>query len=255
MVRCRVAASNHEGVAPSKQMEWTGEGLLIGVRRHGETSVIAEAMVAGRGRCLGLVRGGRSTKQAATLQPGNTVQLTWRARLEDHLGTFTIEILQARAAVLIADRTRLYLAQLLCDHLRLLPERDPHDRLLAMALDLLDNPIDGAAVARFELTLLDELGFGLDLTSCAATGATTDLAYVSPKSGRAVSRTAAEPYKDKLLAFPTCLVSRGNGSPQDIRAAFRLTGYFLDQHVWQPRRLEHPATREMLIEIFSLVEK
>lgn len=232
-------------------MEWTGEGLLIGVRRHGETSVIAEAMVAGRGRYLGLVRGGRSTKLAATLQPGNTVQLTWRARLEDHLGTLTVELLQARAAALIADRTRLYLAQLLCDHLRLLPERDPHDRLLAMALGLLDNPIDGAAVARFELILLDELGFGLDLTSCAATGVTTDLAYVSPKSGRAVSRAAAEPHKDKLLRLPTCLVSRGNGSSEDLRAAFRLTGYFLDQHVWQPRRLEHPATRDALVEIFS----
>ena len=112
-------------------MQWTGEGLIIGVRRHGETSVIAEVMVAGRGRHLGLVRGGRSRKLAATLQPGNTVQLTWRARLEEHLGTFAVELLDARAAELIADRTRLYASQLLCDHLRLLPERDPHDRLLA----------------------------------------------------------------------------------------------------------------------------
>src|SRR5690606_7832492 len=126
-------------------MEWTGEALLIGVRRHGESGVIAEAMVAGRGRCLGLVRGGRSTRLAATLQPGNIVQLTWRARLEDHLGTFTIELLRGRAAELITDRKRLYLSQLVCEHLHLLPERDPHDRLLGMAIDLIDHPPDGAA--------------------------------------------------------------------------------------------------------------
>ncbi|GLQ56271.1 DNA repair protein RecO [Devosia nitrariae] len=232
-------------------MEWIGEGLLIGVRRHGETSVIAEAMVVGRGRCLGLVRGGRSSRLAATLQPGNTVQLVWRARLEDHLGTFAIELLQARAAALIADRTKLYLSQLLCDHLRLLPERDPHDRLLALALDLLDNAVDGAALARFELVLLDELGFGLDLSSCAATGVTEDLAYVSPRSGRAVSRAAGEPYKDKLLRLPRCLTDRGNGGPEDLAAAFRLTGYFLAEHVWLPRRLQPAATRDRLVDMLT----
>ena len=89
-------------------MQWSGEGLIIGVRRHGETSVIAEVMVAGRGRQLGLIRGGRSTRLAATLQPGNTVQVSWRARLEDHLGTFTLELLEGRAAALIADRMGQY---------------------------------------------------------------------------------------------------------------------------------------------------
>jgi len=232
-------------------VEWTGEALLIGVRRHGESSVIAEAMVVGRGRHLGLVRGGRSTKLAATLQPGNSVQLTWRARLEEHLGNFTVELLRPRAAELIADRTRLYLAQTLCEHLRLLPERDPHDRLLGMALDLMDAPPEGAALARFELTLLDELGFGLDLSACAATGVTTDLAYVSPKSGRAVSRAAAEPYKDRLLPLPSFLAARGNASPDDLRAAFRLSGYFLDTHIWAPRRLEPPPMREALVAMLA----
>lgn len=227
-------------------MEWTGEALLIGVRRHGESSVIAEAMVAGRGRYAGLIRGGRSPKLAATLQPGNTVQLTWRARLEDHLGAFTVELLHARAAGLIADRKRLYLAQTICEHLHLLPERDPHDRLLGMALQLIDHDPDGAALARFELTLLDELGFGLDLTTCAATGVADDLTHVSPKSGRAVSRSAAEPYKDRLLPLPSFLAARGNASPDDIRAALRLTGHFLDMHVWMPRRLSPPSTRDAL---------
>ncbi len=232
-------------------MEWTGEALLIGVRRHGETSVIAEAMVAGRGRYAGLIRGGRSPKLAATLQPGNTVQLTWRARLEDHLGTFTVELLQARAAALIADRKRLYLSQLVCEHLHLLPERDPHDRLLGMALNLIDRDPDAAALARFELALLDDLGFGLDLETCAATGVTEDLTHVSPKSGRAVSREAAEPYKDRLLPLPSFLNARGNASPDDLRAAFRLTGHFLHAEVWGPRQLDPPATRDMLIELLT----
>jgi DNA repair protein RecO (recombination protein O) len=232
-------------------MEWTGEALLIGVRRHGETSVIAEAMVAGRGRYAGLIRGGRSPKLSATLQPGNTVQLTWRARLEDHLGTFTVELLQARAAGLFADRTRLYLAQTVCDHLHLLPERDPHDRLLGMALSLLDHDPDAAALARFELALLDDLGFGLDLETCAATGVTEDLTHISPKSGRAVSRAAAEPYKDRLLPLPSFLHARGNASPDDLRAAFRLTGHFLDMHIWHARQVAPPPTREPLIELLT----
>lgn len=232
-------------------MEWIGEALLIGVRRHGETSLIAEAMVAGRGRSLGLVRGGRSTKLAPVLQIGNTIQLTWRARLEDQLGVFTVELMQSRAADLIADRGRLYLTQLVCDHLRLLPERDPHDRLLGQALTLIEAPPDPATLARFELALLDELGFGLDLTSCAATGATTDLTHVSPKTGRAVSRAAAAPYLDRLLPLPSFLNERGNASPDDIRNAFRLTGHFLDRHVWSARQIEPPAIRESLVDIMS----
>jgi DNA repair protein RecO (recombination protein O) len=235
-------------------MEWTGEALLIGVRRHGETSVIAEAMVAGRGRHLGLVRGGRSRRLAAVLQPGNTIQLTWRARLEDQLGMFIVELLQARAAALIDDRTRLYLSQLVCDHLRLLPERDPHDRLLGMALRLIDSAPDGAALARFEIAVLEDLGFGLDLSSCAVTGTTADLTHVSPKTGRAVSREAAAPYLDRLLPLPSFLTTRGNASPHDIADALRLTGHFLETQVWGPRQLEHSPTRDRLIEALSWEE-
>lgn len=232
-------------------MQWDGEGLIIGVRRHGETSVIAEVMVAGRGRQLGLIRGGRSTKLAATLQAGNTVQVTWRARLEDHLGTFTLELLEGRAAALIADRARLYASQLVCEHLRLLPERDPHDRLLAMVERILDfegNTLDlSAAVAQFELALLEELGFGLDLTSCAATGTTRDLSHVSPKTGRAVSRTAAEPYLNRLLKLPPFLAGSADATAEEVADAFRLTGHFLDMHVWMPRQLDPPAVRDMFV--------
>jgi DNA repair protein RecO (recombination protein O) len=232
-------------------VEWTGEALLIGVRRHGESSVIAEAMVAGRGRHLGLVRGGRSRRLAAVLQPGNTLQLTWRARLEDQLGMFTVELLEARAAALIEDRTRLYLSQLVCEHLRLLPERDPHDRLLGMAVRLIDGPPDGVALARFELALLDDLGFGLDLSQCAATGLTTDLTHVSPKTGRAVSRSAAQPYLDRLLPLPSFLAGRGNAGPHDIADALNLTAHFLHAQVWAPRHLEPSATRALLVDALS----
>jgi DNA repair protein RecO (recombination protein O) len=232
-------------------MQWDGEGLLIGVRRHGETSVIAEVMVAGRGRTLGLVRGGRSTKLAATLQPGNTVQVAWRARLQEHLGTFAVELIDARAAELITDRIRLYACQLLCDHLRLLPERDPHDRLLALAVDSLDDKSEqdlAIDLARFELTLLDELGFGLDLSACAVTGTTEDLTHVSPKTGRAVSREPAKPYCDRLLVLPQFLIADAPLAMGDLMHAFRLTGHFLHMHVWDPRQIEPPSTRDRLIE-------
>ena len=236
-------------------MQWPGEGLIIGVRRHGETSVIAEVMVAGRGRAMGLIRGGRSTKLAATLQPGNTVQVVWRARLEEHLGTMTVELIDARAADLIADRTRLYACQLLCDHLRLLPERDPHDRLLGLAVARSMTARTGSRSAsswpRFELTLLDELGFGLDLSACAVTGITTDLTHVSPKTGRAVSREPAKPYCDRLLRLPQFLLSDAEATPLDVADAFRLTGHFLRMHVWETRQIDPPAIREALIEALT----
>jgi len=236
-------------------MEWTGEGLIIGVRRHGETSVILETMVAGRGRCLGLVRGGRSPRLAPFLQPGNTARLVWRARLEDHLGVFAAEVTSPRAARLMADRTRLYLMQMLAEHLRLLPERDPHDELLARALGLIDRETGenslGAELARFELFLLEELGFGLDLGSCAATGVTDDLTHVSPRSGRAVSVEAAAPYADRLLRLPPFLLGEGPVGPHDVADAFALTGHFLDRHVWTARQIAPPSTRDWLVERLS----
>ncbi|WP_417581156.1 DNA repair protein RecO [Pelagibacterium sp.] len=232
-------------------MEWSSEGLIIGVRRHGESGLILEAMVPGRGRCLGLVRGGRSPKHAAFLQAGNSAQLTWRARLEDHLGTFTAEATRLRAAEILADRRRLYLVQMLADHLRLLPERDPHDELLGGVISLIDDDWEplalGAELARFEMFLLEELGFGLDLETCAVTGVHENLTHVSPRSGRAVCAEAAAPYGDRLFALPGFLAGEGAARAQDISAAFALTGYFLDRHVWSARQIRQPETREWLI--------
>ncbi|AVX04811.1 DNA repair protein RecO [Maritalea myrionectae] len=234
-------------------MEWQAEGLIIGTRKHGENAVIIETMTAEYGRHLGLVKGGRSRKYAALLQPGNSVQLTWRARLADHLGMFTVEALALRAANLMESRQRLALSQLLCEHLRLLPERDPHPRLYAEALAMHENEADGEILARglvkFEMRLLNELGFGIDTSSCAVTGETAGLCYVSPRTGRAVTKEAGEPYKDKLFALPEVL---GGALEMDkaaeIEAAFRLTGHFLHLHIWSPRQLSPPSMRQALIE-------
>lgn len=236
-------------------MEWSADGLIIGIRRHGETSLIVEAMVEGRGRCLGLVRGGRSQKQAPFLQPGNSAQLTWRARLEDHLGLFSVEPARLRAANFLSDRRGLYLCQLLCEYLHLLPERDPHDDLLEDVVTLLDAEVTdaelGKDLARFELYLLEELGFGLDLDSCASTGVHDDLVFVSPKSGRAVSRAAGAPFEDRLLRLPQFLRGDVVPNPGDIADAFRLTGHFLARHIWHARQIEPPSTRDWLVDRLS----
>lgn len=233
-------------------MEWREEGIILGVRRHGETSVIAELMTRERGRHLGLVHGGRSRRQQPVLQPGNQVQATWRARLDEHMGTLTLEPVELRAARLMETPVGLHGIQLLAAHLRLLPERDAHPRLYdglrIIASHLGDPSRSGELLLRFEVALLEELGFGLDLESCAATGARADLAYVSPKSGRAVSREAGEPWRDKLLPLPAFLSQENaRGSEADVAAGFRLTGYFLSRHVWAPRGIEPPPSREAVI--------
>ena len=230
-------------------MEWRDEGIILGTRRHGETSAILEVMTRSHGRHLGLVRGGRSRKQQPVLQAGNRVDLLWRARLDEHLGIFQAEALELNAARLFDSAAAVYGLQTLAAHLRLLPERDPHDRLyetLALVIEHLDDPAAaGELVVRFELLLLDELGFGLDLTECAATGSREDLTFVSPKSGRAVSRVAGEPWRDKMLALPSFLL-RGSGLRADSAAvedAFRLTGFFFARHVYEPRGVTEPEAR------------
>lgn len=230
-------------------MEWRDEGIILGVRRHGETSAILEVMTRDHGRHLGLVRGGRSRKQQPVLQAGNRVELVWRARLDEHLGTFQIEPLVMHAARLMGSAAGVYGLQTLAAHLRLLPERDPHAGLfetLAVVLDHLEDPdAAGELVVRFELLILEELGFGLDLAECAATGARDGLAFVSPKSGRAVSRAAGEPWQDKMLVLPDFLLegARNSADLQAIEHAFRLTGFFLARHVYEARGVSEPEAR------------
>ncbi len=232
-------------------MEWTDEGIVLGVRRHGEAHALVELMTAMHGRHLGLVRGGSSHKMRPLLQPGNGVRATWRARLDEHLGSYMIESAQFRAERLMISAAASYGIQTLAALLRLLPERDPHEgiyRALVTVSDHLDEPdIASVLIVRFELGLLAELGFGLDLSECAATGEEADLIYVSPKSGRAVSRSAGEPWKEQLLSLPAFLIGEANHTAAEIAAGFRLTGFFLSRHVLEPRGLTFPEARTSLI--------
>jgi DNA repair protein RecO (recombination protein O) len=230
-------------------MEWRDEGIVLGTRKHGETSVILEVMTQAHGRHLGMVRGGRSRRMQPVLQPGNRVDVIWRARLDEHMGMFQIEPLELRAARLFDSACAVYGLQTLAAHLRLLPERDPHANLfetLNLLIEHLQDPASaGELVVRFELLILDELGFGLDLSECVATGVRDDLIYVSPKSGRAVSRAAGEPYADRMLPLPSFL-RRASGLRADAAAmqdAFRLTAFFFNRHVYEPRGIEPPDAR------------
>ena len=235
-------------------MEWRDEGLVIGVKRHGETSAIIELLTKAHGRHLGLVRGGRSTRFQSLLQPGNSLGLVWRARLDEHLGSFAIEPLNLRAGRLIASGLALAGVSYLGALLRLLPERDPHESLHE-ALEIIADHLDLAEVAptllaRFEMQVLAECGFRLDLERCAASGSRDDLIYVSPKSGRAVSASAGAPWRDRLLALPAFL--RADDSVNvpttgELADAFRLTGFFLERNLFGPRGLPMPDARRAFL--------
>jgi DNA repair protein RecO (recombination protein O) len=221
-------------------MQWTDEGVVLGVKRHGEASGILELMTREHGRHLGMVRGAFGSRLKPILQTGNTVCASWRARLDEHLGNYTVEGVELRAASFFGAPHAIYGVSHLAALMRLLPERDPHQGLYAVFEGLLERLDDAGVaapmVARFELQLLSELGFGLDLEKCAATGATTDLVYVSPKSGRAVSRSAGEPWADKLLRLPVFL-READAAPtgRDLADGFALTGFFLTRYVLEPR--------------------
>ncbi len=236
-------------------MNWSDEGIVLASQAHGETSAIVEVLTRSHGRHLGLVHGGRSRRLRPVLQTGNLVRAEWRARLSEHLGKYAIELLEAHAARVLDDRTALAGLNTLTALARLLPEREPHQPLYDVTKLVLEALSEGghwsALLIRWEMALLNELGFGLDLDACAATGETTNLIYVSPKSGRAVSRDAGAPYKEKLLALPAFLLP-GNGgeaslTDQDIADGFELTGFFFEKNVWQPRNMTPPQVRARLV--------
>jgi len=239
-------------------MEWADEGIVMSVRPYGETAAIVEALTHLHGRHLGLVHGGASRKSRAILQPGNSLHLTWRARLNEQLGTFHLEPLCARAGALLERRDALIgLNAFVAMASAVLPEREPHVGVYGAAEVLLD-AIAGQdfthwapLYVRWEAGLLDELGFGLDLTRCAATGVTEDLIYVSPRSGRAVSREAGQPYADRLLNLPPFLLGSQNAEPSagDILAGLKLTAYFLLDRALQPHGKDSPQARLRLTEL------
>lgn len=241
-------------------MEWSDEGIFLSAKPLGEANAVAEFFTRAHGRHLGLVRGGRSRRIRPVLQPGNLIRLTWRARLSEHLGGINVELIEAHAARVLDDAVALAAIGSLAGLARLLPERDPHPELYDATLDVLhafeDASLWPKLLVRWELQLLQELGFGLDLSACAATGAEAELAYVSPRSGRAVSRDAGEPYEDRLLRLPAFLIDEtAPASEADIAAGFILTGHFLARDVLDPHGLAMPQSRERLIDLLARVPK
>ncbi len=238
-------------------MQWSDEAVILSARPHGETAAVAELFTRAHGRHLGLVHGGRSRKLRPVLQTGNHVDATWKARLSEHLGHMSLELRHGYAADAMNDPPALAALTSLCALARLLPERDPHPNLFEVTLFVLgfldDASVWPALVVRWEMALLDELGFGLDLSRCAATGTTEDLTYVSPRTGRAVSRAAAEPYKERLLALPQFLLASREGpvTGQDIEAGFALTGHFLEARVLAPRGDTMPEVRHRLVTLLT----
>ncbi|MBO6948413.1 MAG: DNA repair protein RecO [Rhodospirillales bacterium] len=234
-------------------MDWQDDGIILSVRKHGETSAIVNVLTRAHGRHAGLVRGGGGKRMSGILQPGNKVQARWHARLPEHLGTFTVEPIKAFAASALSDARRLAALTSACALIEAaLPERQAHPAILE-GLEILLTSLDDDSVwpviyVKWEIGLLAELGFGLDLAHCAATGTTEDLTYVSPRTGRAVSTAAAQPYKERLLPLPTFLLD--SDVDADIASGLQLTGYFFENHVFQHRETEMPAARRRLAERF-----
>jgi DNA repair protein RecO (recombination protein O) len=242
-------------------MEWHDEAIVLAARRHGESGLIVQLLTRGHGRHAGLVRGGQGRKLRPVYQVGNLVAVGWKARLAEHLGLVSGELLRPHAARVIGDPARLAgLAAAAALAESALPEREPHARAyegLSALLESLDADRGWAtAYVRWELLMLAELGFGLDLGRCAATGETAGLAYVSPKSGQAVSAAAGAPYRGKLLALPAFLAptaSESSPSAQDVLAGLKLTGYFLDRRCFAPHGRKLPPARARFVDALTRI--
>lgn len=233
-------------------IEWRDEGILLSARPLGERDAVAAFLTFEHGRHAGLVRGGVGKRQGALLQPGNRLALTWSARLDQHLGAFTLEPVRLHAAGIMGDGDALLalgaataLVELGCG------ERDPHPALYAALLRLVETLHAGEdwqeIYVRFELVLLAELGFAVDFETCAVTGVTEGLAYVSPRTGRAVSAAAAGDLAARLLPLPGFLVGRGEADEESIAQGLRLAGHFLNRHILQPMDKAMPTARERLV--------
>jgi DNA repair protein RecO (recombination protein O) len=238
-------------------MEWRAEGILLGVKRHGEHAAILDLFTAEHGRHMGVVRGGASRRMAPLLQPGAQLDATWRARLDAHLGSYTVDLVRGRAAEAMGDRLALAGLNAVCALLSFaLPERHAYPALHARSLVLLDGL--GAdrwaeAYLGWELALLEETGFGLDLTTCAATGVTQDLAYVSPRTGRAVSRAGAGEWADRLLPLPGVMRGVAGGDLAEVVEGLRTTGHFLSEHL-APSLGDKPLppARQRLVDLIAV---
>lgn len=232
-------------------MEWRDEALILSARPLGENSKIVEVLTPTQGRTAGLVRGARGKTTRSLIQPGNRVEATWRGRLDDQLGSLALELVEARAGLVMETAYGAFGLGAVAALLAFLPERDPHPKLYAAANALIDAfalpAAAGEGGVRFELILLAEFGFGLDLTACAVTGAREGLTHVSPRTGRAVSAEAAAPWADRLLPLPAFLAGTVDADAAGVDAGFRLTGHFLATHVAALANRRLPEARARFI--------
>ena len=234
-------------------MDFTSEAIVLLARKHGETSAILETFTRDQGRHNGLVRGGTGRRMRPLLQPGNVIDLEWRGRLEEHLGYYTIEVVEALAGRFMEDRLSLAALNSIAALLReMLPEKQPLPNLYdvtRIVLERLDDPdVWPALYVRWESVLLQALGYGLDLSRCAATDATENLTHVSPRSGRAVSAEAAEPYLDKLFKLPPFMRGEPVATAEDVTDGLKLTGHFLETRVQWERNRTLPDARRIMID-------
>lgn len=240
-------------------MEWQSKAIVLGARKHGEGHAVLEVLSEGKGRATGYVRGGSSRRQRPDLQPGNLVEVTWRGRLDEHLGTFRVEIERALSPSLFSAPDKLAALNATAGLLMAaLPEREQAEEIYRETLIFLEmlsteaEKLDwGAELAKLELMLLSRLGFGLEIDKCAATGEVENLCYVSPKTGRAVSREAGEPYKEKLLPLPAFLTGKTKPDEGQILAGLTLTGHFIETHLLHGDAKGLEGARSRLLRHFS----
>lgn len=227
---------------------WEDQGIVLATRPHGENGAVVSLLTEGRGRHAGYVRGVHSSKNRGTLEPGNLVDAHWQSRIEGNLGSLTLELQKNAASRYMSDPLRLAALQsacALCD--TALPEREGHPGLfhgLLALTEALDTELWGPAYVMWEMALLRELGFSLDLSKCAGGGDLNDLFYVSPKTGRAVSKGAGAIYKERLLVLPEFLKKNGeDGGQDDILTGLKLTAHFLEHWVYAHHTTGMPEAR------------
>lgn len=237
-------------------MDWTAPAIVLAARPYGEADAIATVMTGEHGAHRGLARGGQSRRLAGVWQPGNLVEVRWVGRLADQLGSFTAEMIHPAAALVLDDPLALAMLSSVCATAEAaLPEREAHPRVFDGLLRLLARLPEGAAqlsaLIRWEAELLGELGYGMDLSACAVTGARSGLAYVSPRTGRAVSAEGAGAWAERLLRLPRLLLAEPANAPDtpaDWRDGLRLTGHFLARDVFGVQHRPLPAARVALYE-------
>ena len=234
-------------------MEWQDTGLVLAVRRHGEADVVLEVITPAHGRHCGYVKGGAGRRKRGELQPGNLLKVTWRSRIEENLGRFTTELMHSPLGIILEQPKRLAAMSAMCSMLSsALAEREAHLSLYegfkgfiaVLENEEVDLTVVASSLVRMEAAVLQEMGFGLDLSECVSTGALDNLIYVSPKSGRAVSADAGAPYKTRMLPLPAFLLDNSADTTlADCHAGMELTGFFLARHVWQVAGKEMPQAR------------